>query len=128
QVDVRDRAGSLPLPRNSDAVITVALELAEEDCRLLDRVGVPLLLIGQRVPGRACVFVDNRAGTAAATRHLLNLGHTRIAYIGSRTGSHISRSSRDQLAGHESVMGEARVLPWHVLNTSGDEGGDRCAA
>lgn len=124
QVDLRDRAGSLPLPRNSDAVITVALDLAEEECRLLDRVGVPLVLTGQRVPGRACVFVDNRAGTAAATRHLLNLGHTRIAYIGSRTGSHISRSSRDRLAGHESVMGEAGIRPWTVLKPSGYEGGE----
>lgn len=127
QVGVHEWARSLPLPGNSDAVITVSLDLSEKECRLLDRIGVPLVLTGQRVPGRACVFIDNHAGAAAATRHLLNLGHTRIAYIGSRTGPHVSRSSRDRLAGYASVMGESGFEPWSVLKSHGHEGGGLAA-
>lgn len=127
QVGVRDWAHSLPLPRNSDAVLTVSLDLSEEEYHLLDEIGVPLVLIGQRLPGRAGVFIDDHAGAAAATRHLLNLGHTRIAYIGSGTGPRLSRSSRHRLAGYEAAMDEAGFEPWSVVKAHGHEGGGLAA-
>lgn len=127
QVGVHEWARSLPLARNSDAVITMSLDLSEKECLLLDRVGVPLVLTGQRVPGRACVFVDDRAGAAAATRHLLNLGHTRIAYVGSRTTSPFGQSSRDRLAGYTAAMAGAGLEPWSVLRSHGHEGGGLAA-
>ncbi|WP_159942774.1 LacI family DNA-binding transcriptional regulator [Nocardiopsis sp. FR6] len=115
---------ALPLRRNADAVVTVSMDLSEEECLRLDDVGVPMVLVGQRVPGRASVYIDDRAGAAAATRHLLNLGHTRVAYIGSRTRAWFSASSRHRLEGHEAAMADAGLTPWSVVRPPGHEGGE----
>ncbi len=120
----RGWTSSLPLRRNSDAVITVAMDLSAEECGRLDDIGVPLVLTGQCVPGRAGVFIDDRQGAAKATRHLLNLGHTRVAYIGSEGGSWRSLSSRDRLEGFQSAMVEAGLAEWSVLSTPGRRGGE----
>ncbi|WP_460765835.1 LacI family DNA-binding transcriptional regulator [Nocardiopsis nanhaiensis] len=125
--DLRARPGwtrTLPLRRNCDAVVTVSMDLSEEECRRLDDVGVPLVLTGQRVPGRASVFIDDRTGAVGATRHLLNLGHTRIAYIGSQGESWYSASSRDRLRGYQAAMDEAGLTPWSVVKAPGHEGGE----
>ncbi len=114
----------LPPRRNSDAVITVSMNLTETECRRLDHIGVPLVLTGQRLPGRTCVYVDDRAGAAGATRHLLNLGHTRIAFIGVRTGADPDHSSLERSQGYASAMTEAGHTPWHVTKKSGREGGE----
>lgn len=114
----------LPPRRNADAVITVSMDLTEAECQRLDRIGVPLVFTGQRLPGRACVYVDNRAGAAGATRHLLNLGHTRIAFIGARTGIEPKHSSVERLTGYTSAMAESGNTPWHVTKAPGHEGGE----
>ena len=115
---------SLPLRRNSDAVITVSMDLSSEECERLDDVGVPLVLTGQKVPGRACVFIDDRQGAAKATRHLLNLGHTRVAYIGSTGGPWLSLSSRHRLEGYRAAMADAGLPEWSVLSSPGRRGGE----
>ncbi|GAA1076548.1 MAG: LacI family DNA-binding transcriptional regulator [Nocardiopsis sp. BM-2018] len=125
--DLRPQPGwtrTLPLRRNCDAVITVSMDLSEEECHRLDDVGVPLVLTGQRVPGRASVFIDDQAGAAGATRHLLNLGHTRIAYIGSRGDSWYSGSSMNRLRGYQAAMGKAGLTPWSLIKPPGHEGGE----
>jgi LacI family repressor for deo operon, udp, cdd, tsx, nupC, and nupG len=52
----------------------------------LDRLGVPIVLINshreQRGPYTFSVNVDNRHGAWAATKHLIDLGHRRIACVG----------------------------------------------
>lgn len=47
---------------------------------------VPIVAMwqGSELHGIAAVNVDNRAGIAAAMSHLMNLGHTRIAFVGGR--------------------------------------------
>ncbi|WP_040684985.1 LacI family DNA-binding transcriptional regulator [Nocardiopsis halotolerans] len=125
--ETRSREGwarALPLRRNTDAVVTVSMDLSEEECRRLEDVGVPMVLMGQKVSGRASVYIDDRAGTAGATRHLLNLGHTRVAYIGSRSEAWYSTSSRHRLEGYEAAMAEAGLSPWPVVKAPGHTGGE----
>lgn len=125
--ETRARQGwtrALPLRRNTDAVVTVSMDLSEEECHRLDDVGVPVVLVGQRVPGRASVYIDDRAGAAGATRHLLNLGHTRVAYIASLSGTWSSTSSRHRLEGHEAAMAEAGLSPRSVAKATGHTGGE----
>ncbi|MFE1100002.1 LacI family DNA-binding transcriptional regulator [Nocardiopsis alba] len=114
----------LPPRRNADAVITLSMDLTEDEYRRMDRIGVPLVFTGQRVPGRSCVHVDNRAGTLGATRHLLNLGHSRIAYIGTH-GEHGSKESVvERLSGYTEAMIESGHTPWHVAKSAGHRGGE----
>lgn len=65
-----------------DAVITVALRLTEEELGQLREVGKPIVAIGGPLPDTPTIRVDEFSISALATRHLISLGHTRIAHIG----------------------------------------------
>jgi LacI family transcriptional regulator len=56
-----------------------------------------------------CVRPDDLGGSLEATRHLLSLGHRRIAYIRESSVAHYS--SVDRLAGYEAAMTEAGLAP-----------------
>ncbi|HEX4769080.1 MAG TPA: LacI family DNA-binding transcriptional regulator [Lichenihabitans sp.] len=78
-------------------------------------LGMPVVLAIRRVPGAKVSLVasDNRAGAAAATRHLLGLGHRRIGFIGglSRMGVR-----QDRLAGVMEALAAAGVTPDRALS------------
>lgn len=78
------------LSQRVDAIaLTVADASHSAALDRLERAGVPYVLLYNQprsVP-RPAVTVDNFAATAELTRHLISLGHSRIAYLGGRFGS-----------------------------------------
>lgn len=56
---------------------------------------------GVKVPG---VLNDDRSGAAQATRHLLEIGHRRIGFIGGPEGVH---SGRERFRGYSDALGAA---------------------
>ncbi len=75
---------TLPAQRNVDALIVASFALtADEYARLAD-LSVPVIYLNQQVEGAACVFIDDVAAAATGARHLINLGHRRIAYVATR--------------------------------------------
>ncbi|PSK82233.1 LacI family transcriptional regulator [Murinocardiopsis flavida] len=123
--ELDDYIHSLPLRRNVDAVIALALDLDEREIARLDEIGLPVVFCSQRVKGRRSIFIDNTAAAAEATRHLLNLGHTRIAYIQSKDQTGFSWDSRDRLKGYQQAMADAGAEPLVLTERSGREGGAR---
>ncbi len=71
----------LPARRKVDAVILVALPLRAEEEERLDLLGVDVIVAGGRLRDYPHVEVDDRATGYAATRHLLDLGHTRVGLV-----------------------------------------------
>ena len=69
------------LRRRVDGVLVVGLPLAQEEMTALRTLGQPLVCIGWGGYGQVTVRLDDRATAEAATRHLIGLGHTRIAHI-----------------------------------------------
>lgn len=71
---------------------------------------LPVVQVSRWVAGLACDVVapDNVSTAAQATRHLIALGHTRIAFLGGTEG----RSARiERLAGYsEALMGEGLLV------------------
>lgn len=85
--DAEDRAAffaTLPARRNVDALIVASFALREEECDRLAELSVPVVYLNQRVPGSPSVFIDDVAAAASGVRHLINLGHRRIAYVTTR--------------------------------------------
>lgn len=124
-VAVREKTGwtrSLPLRRNCDAALTFSMDLSLEECELLDEIGVPVVLVGQKEPGRPCVFINDVEAAARATRHLLHLGHERVAYIAGRPQRGVAASSRDRDRGYHQAMEQAG-LQTRVLVTDPDRRG-----
>lgn len=67
------------------------------------------------------VTVDDAAGTRAATTHLVQCGHRRIAYVGAPVST---SSGRARLAGFESALADAGLAPGPtVLGTPRPESG-----
>lgn len=78
--------------------------------RAIESHRIPTIWINQR-RAADCVNPDDFAGAALATRHLLGLGHERIAFaIANPTDAHYS--VRDRQAGYEAAMREAGRTPW----------------
>jgi DNA-binding LacI/PurR family transcriptional regulator len=83
----RDASSPLVDPLVESAAMDVAVLLwggTTDDPVLtsLRRRGIPTVLVeGEQLPDVANVGIDDRGGIATATRHLLDLGHTRIATV-----------------------------------------------
>jgi len=78
---------------------------------ILRRNKVPTVLINAEAdPAWTCVNVDDESGTRAVMRHLLSLGHKRIACnLGETPPAHFSVSIR--AATYEQCMREAGLIP-----------------
>ena len=94
-----------------DGLILSVVGAAPADLRTLAADG-PLVLLGERTPDRAIdhVSMPNEAGAEAATRHLIERGARRIAFIGGehdRTDDGVGR----RLAGYRRALADAGLPP-----------------
>ena len=108
--DMRERTEffrRLPARRNADALLVVSFALTPEERDRLDALGMPVVYVSQHAPDRASVYVDDIAGARNGTRHLLNLGHRRIAFLQSQDDTAFAWSSRDRLVGYRRALEEA---------------------
>lgn len=98
--------------RRVDGVIVCSTEVNETHLRQLSRFGVPTVLINNQAAMEMAHSVshDDVAGGLALTRHLLELGHRRVAYLGhSRTG----RITQERLEGYKQAIAQAG-LPYRT--------------
>jgi DNA-binding LacI/PurR family transcriptional regulator len=77
----RARVDPSVLRRRVDGILVVGLPLAPDEIEALLLLGHPLVCIGWGGYGQVTVRLDDQATAIDATRHLLGLGHTRIAHI-----------------------------------------------
>jgi DNA-binding LacI/PurR family transcriptional regulator len=97
----------LPAKRNADALLPVSFDLTEEEHQRLDDLGMPVVFVSRHVPGRAGVYIDDVAAARQGTRHLLNLGHRRIAHLQSVCAESFHWSAHDRVLGYRQALEEA---------------------
>ncbi len=68
--------------RRVDAVVVVALELSQWEEQELQRLGIPVVIIGGTSGNLPGVSIDDLAITELAAAHLLELGHEVLGFIG----------------------------------------------
>ena len=98
----------LPARRKADAVILTALPMTQTEVDRLDLIGMHVAVAGGRVGDFAHVESDDYASARLAARHLLDLGHRRVAMLrtsdteGTAWSSDLQRCRgwRDELADH----------------------------
>ena len=68
-----------------DGLMLASVQGGVEELRFLERIGVPCVLASRDLPELIwdTVVVDNLRGAQLAVKHLRDLGHTRIGYVGS---------------------------------------------
>ncbi|MFF4211138.1 LacI family DNA-binding transcriptional regulator [Streptomyces sp. NPDC001796] len=99
----------LPARRNADALLVFGFDLTDEETARLDDLGMPVIYVSQHAKGRPSVYVDDVAGGCKATRHLLNLGHRRIAFVPTAGATGFTFSSRERLLGYRQALTEAGI-------------------
>jgi len=95
------------LARRVDGVIIVNCRLTDEELRRFS-ADAPMVVSGRslRGDGLFSMKLDNALGGELATRHLLELGHTRIAHL---EGPHDHLDAVDRATGYRNALREAGV-------------------
>ena len=70
------------LRKRTDALVALCLDFSAEERRQLASTGHPTIAVGGPVRGIRHIGIDDLGVAEAATRHLIDLGHTDIAYLG----------------------------------------------
>ena len=94
--------------RRVDGVIICSTDVHPKHLQQLNKFGVPTVLINNQAPEAMAHSVshDDVSGGCALARHLIELGHTRIAYLGNkRTG----RITEDRLQGYKQALTQAGI-------------------
>jgi DNA-binding LacI/PurR family transcriptional regulator len=114
--------------RRVDGILVTASRVGALYVPLLSQLKVPIVLINNQHPDETDEFIysvtiDNIKASTEVMRHLIGLGHKRIAYIGDRGGF---QSDIERLAGYRQALAFAEYpfLPELVVHGDGKpEGG-----
>jgi DNA-binding LacI/PurR family transcriptional regulator len=92
---------------------------------LCQQLTVPIVLINRaaRLPNVACILTDMEGGAWRAARHLLDLHHTRIAFL---SGPYKSEQSQARRRGVERALNEAGLTlrpEWCLASSPNVDGG-----
>lgn len=92
--------------RSADGVLLrTANDIREEHLEILERAGMPYVVIKRHIPGRRMNHVnsDDVAGAKLATSHLLGLGHRRIGLVCAKPNVTLGR---ERLLGYREALSE----------------------
>ncbi len=111
--------------RRVDGIIVTSSRVGAIYVEKLSQARVPIVLLNNQHPSEFMhsVMIDNVNASLAATRHLIDLGHTRIAYIGDRNGC---QSDTERFGGYRTALDLAYLpfRPEYVVHGDGKpEGG-----
>ena len=111
-----------------DGVIIVGLPVDEAAIAQFTSLGIPVSLIGTRLPGIASVSIDDVAAGALATEHLIDAGHGRIGMITGAPDAAADTPAHDRYRGFRQALqqaGVSAVAEWEVDGHFTTAGGER---
>lgn len=98
--------------RRVDGIIVTASRVGAQYVPLLTHMQVPIVMLNNQHPSQFAhsVMIANVQASLSATRHLIALGHRRIAYLGDRHGY---QSDAERQTGYRRALKE-RGLPFDL--------------
>lgn len=105
-----------------DGLLIISLTPTATDVEHLQQSELPTVLVDAYHPGLSRVVVDNVAGGYLATRHLLDLGHQRIAYISDFLDDPFNSPVRDRYQGYRQALEEGGVSFRQEYHLQGQHG------
>jgi DNA-binding LacI/PurR family transcriptional regulator len=94
------------LRKRVDGVLVLGLHPTADEAAALSAVGGPVAIVGAEVAGWASVRIDDVGTARCAVRHLLDLGHRRIGFIGGEDPLH-TRMPAERRAGYRAELASA---------------------
>jgi LacI family transcriptional regulator len=107
--EMEERAIYTAIGKNVDAIIICPSQRSADSIRVLQKNGVPFVLIGRRFreePEFDYVICDDEKGGYLATKHLLETGHRRVLFL---NGPIRISSAQERLEGYRRAHAEAGV-------------------
>jgi DNA-binding LacI/PurR family transcriptional regulator len=106
--------------RRVDGIIVTASRVGAQYVPLFSHMQVPIVLLNNQHPSQFAhsVMIANVQASLDATRHLIALGHRRIAYLGDRYGY---QSDAERYTGYRQAV-EERYLPFEPLLVAHGDG------
>lgn len=104
QPDLDQRYAQMMVAKQVDGVILVPTANTPSTLSILDRGGIPAIVVEQDVSDAACVLVDAQDSGYRVTEHLTALGHRRIAILREHRSS---LDSWKRYLGYEQALREA---------------------
>jgi DNA-binding LacI/PurR family transcriptional regulator len=98
-----------------DGLIAVGLEPDDNELERLIAIGRPVVSVVGENSGTSVVGLDDQHASRRATEHLIELGHTRITFLGGG-GPHPAFVDHKRLLGYEATMTDAGLAPSHVFS------------
>jgi DNA-binding LacI/PurR family transcriptional regulator len=94
--------------RRVDGIIICSTPVSTEQSRQLASFGVPIVMVNNQAAEeyRYSIYHDDVDGSRQVTRHLIELGHRKIAYLGN---ANTGRSTLDRQAGFQQELGLAGI-------------------
>lgn len=93
-----------------DGLIIMSLSPGDDDVENFRKANIPVVLVDARHPQLNHVIVDDIAGGELATRHLIDLGHKRIAFLGDKIENPFNFvSSHHRYLGYRKALDDAGV-------------------
>jgi DNA-binding LacI/PurR family transcriptional regulator len=106
------------MQRGVDGILLLSPQFREDQCQLLKSYDLPMVMVNNEgaVDCQYIIYNDDLYGAGLVTKHLIDLGHTRIAFLGKRR----SASNNDRLAGFRAEMQAAglKVDKRYIYHTS----------
>ncbi len=103
--DVRLSLTQSMMFKRVDGLIVINVDLQAEERLLVERLRLPVVTIGNRFADAPWIGIDDESSTRLIAEHLLDLGHTRIAYVGApRRGTAHVKTPTDRLAGFRAAL------------------------
>jgi DNA-binding LacI/PurR family transcriptional regulator len=105
--------------RRVDGVIICSTLVSMEQSRQLTSFGVPIVVVNNQAAEeyRYSIYHDDLDGSRQITRHLIELGHRRIAFLGN---SKAGRSTLERLRGYQEEMAaEGLLVPQGYIHEVG---------
>jgi DNA-binding LacI/PurR family transcriptional regulator len=94
----------------SDGLLLVSLVPPDDEVERLRSARLPCVLVDAPHPDFPNVVIDDVRGGELATEHLIELGHSRIAFIGDKPPDpYRFASSRDRTRGYERALAQAGI-------------------
>ena len=106
-----------------DGLITISLNPTEHQLEQFDRYGVPVVLLDARHPAVSSISIDDVDGGRQVAKHLIGLGHERIAYISDQMDDGFGfKTSRERLSGLRETMAQHHLQFDLAYHQQGEHG------
>ncbi len=105
--------------RRIDGILVASSRVGALYMPLLSEMKIPIVLLNNQHPSEFVhsVTIDNRDGGYRATRHLIELGHRKIAYLGDQFGL---QSDAERYAAYRSALADAGIKFREEFAVQGD--------